>query len=273
MLCKKPPENCAGFTLVELVIALAISGIVAMATYSAYRLQVKTSAAQDTVSDMQQNLRGALSLLTNDLRLAGYDPDETGDFAFVNNETFSNGGSPELTETVSTNGTQIAFTMDIDGDGTLDKAIEDANGDTSVDMIDVEQVSYRLNGMQLERYTTTVSGAATSVAADEWQQIAENIEAVEFYYTLNDGTQTLTPTGAELFQVRSVQVSILARSEQRDTAYVNTTEYIPASSAAPIDDGSAWDLSGTAGDATSAANDNFRRRLLITTIQCRNMGI
>lgn len=256
----------SGFTLVELIIALTVSLIVGVATYSAYRLQVKTSVAQDSVTDMQQNLRSAMSLLTQDLRMAGYDPLESGDFAFVNNEQFSNGGSPTLNETVSTHATQIAFTMDHDSDGVVDKVIEDVNGDGVKDITEVEQVSYRLNGMQFERYTTTFAGASTTASEQEWQLIGENIEAVEFRYTLDDGTQTLAPGAAELHLIRGVEISMLARSERRDPGYVNNNVYTPAS-------GTAWDLSGDPNDGSDAPGDNFRRRLLITNIQCRNMGI
>ncbi len=239
-----------GFTLVELMIALVISGIIAGALYSTYLVQQRSYTAQEAVAEMQQNIRAALVTLERDIRMAGYHP-AGGAFGFVNNATNFNNGLGTSTN-VTRNATSIAFTADLDGDNTLDRAAQDANGDGRTDMADMEQIAYRLNGMNLQRYVTT-SGALT------WVAVAQNIERIEFQYLDGGGIVTAVPAN-----IRAVRVSILARASRPDRKFTNTKVYTPAS-------GTPWDLNGAA--AGNAPNDNFRRRLLITTIQCRNMGL
>lgn len=61
-----------GLTLVELLIAMAISGIVVAAIYTAFVTQQKSYTIQDQVAETQQNARVALDLITREVRMAGY---------------------------------------------------------------------------------------------------------------------------------------------------------------------------------------------------------
>ncbi|CAK8721909.1 hypothetical protein GMJAKD_11125 [Candidatus Electrothrix aarhusensis] len=65
-----------GFTLIELMIALVISGIISIAMYSAYTSQQRVNQAQDHVVAIQQDLRAGLDMMARELRMAGYDPDK-----------------------------------------------------------------------------------------------------------------------------------------------------------------------------------------------------
>ena len=66
----------AGFSLVELMIAIAIFGIASTALYATYQYQQNSYLAQEQVADMQQSLRAAMFFVTGDLKMAGYDPSE-----------------------------------------------------------------------------------------------------------------------------------------------------------------------------------------------------
>ena len=66
--------NDRGFTLIELMIAMAIAGIVAAAILMAFNSQQKTQVSQQLVVEMQQDLRAALYLMQQDIRMAGHDP-------------------------------------------------------------------------------------------------------------------------------------------------------------------------------------------------------
>ena len=88
--------------------------------------------------------------------------------------------------------------------------------------------------------------------AGGYQPVADNIEALEFNYILDAGTTTLTPANPR--KVRAVQVSILARASNIATDFFHNSSYTTAS-------GVVW----------TPNQDNFRRRLIVTTIQCRNM--
>ena len=63
-----------GFTLVELLVALAISGVVMTSVYAAYQSQQKSYTVQEEVAALQQNLRTAMYYMSNQIREAGCNP-------------------------------------------------------------------------------------------------------------------------------------------------------------------------------------------------------
>ncbi len=67
----RPPIQ-RGLTLIELVVAMAIAGIVMTAAYAVFLLQQKSYAVQDQVVEIQQNARVAMNLLARDMRMAGH---------------------------------------------------------------------------------------------------------------------------------------------------------------------------------------------------------
>ena len=60
-----------GFTLIEILVSLAILGIVLAGIYSVYTMQHKSYIVQEQVANMQQNERIALHMITRDIRTAG----------------------------------------------------------------------------------------------------------------------------------------------------------------------------------------------------------
>ncbi|MBI1910932.1 MAG: prepilin-type N-terminal cleavage/methylation domain-containing protein [Deltaproteobacteria bacterium] len=61
-----------GFTLIELVIAMAILGVLTAGMFSLYNTQHKVTHIEEDVVDVQQNLRMAMDSLSKDLRMAGF---------------------------------------------------------------------------------------------------------------------------------------------------------------------------------------------------------
>ena len=66
-----------GVTLIELLVALAIFGIVIGAIYRLFIVQTKAYTVQDQAVEVQQNVRSAMEILLRDLRMTGYDDDNT----------------------------------------------------------------------------------------------------------------------------------------------------------------------------------------------------
>jgi hypothetical protein len=93
------------------------------------------------------------------------------------------------------------------------------------------------------------------------QSAAENIEHLEFLYLDKNGNVTTSED-----QVRSVILTLVARSQQPDPNFTNSQTYTPASNIAFYNTGS---LSGR----TWVKNDSYRRRLQIARIECRNIGL
>ncbi len=231
-----------GFTLIELLVVMAVSGIIMTGVYSAFKTQQDSYIAQDQVAEMQQNLRAGLSILADDLRMAGYDIDKNG----------TKTGTAGVT-TAKAN--EITFTLVADTDGIdNDNADGDNKSATGADETgELKTITYQL----YDAYTDGDMDLGRKVDGSVNQAVAENIEQLEFYYTLDDGTQTLTPTAAQLSKIRSVEVSILATTNHLDRNYTNIQTYTSASGV----------------DWTPATKDNFRRRFQSMTVQCRNMGM
>jgi prepilin-type N-terminal cleavage/methylation domain-containing protein len=76
------PENFRkdnrGFTLVELLIAMALGLVVLGAVLKVFVSQNRTNAAQQEVAYAQQNVRAAMDLMAREIRSAGYDPEDNG---------------------------------------------------------------------------------------------------------------------------------------------------------------------------------------------------
>ena len=71
------PHKESGFTLVELLIAMAISGIVLGAAVNTFLAQRWSYALQEHVTAMTQGTRAALEMVTREVRMAGYNPART----------------------------------------------------------------------------------------------------------------------------------------------------------------------------------------------------
>jgi len=117
--------NKRGYTILELLVAIAISGIFMGAIYSAYISQQRSTLGHEQVSAMQRNLRSAMYYMEKEIRMAGCDP--TGR---------TNAGI------IQANANLMEFTGDIDGDGAI-------NSD--------EHITYRLSGTDLERNGTRIA--------------------------------------------------------------------------------------------------------------------
>jgi type IV pilus assembly protein PilW len=217
-------KNDDGFTLTELLVAMAVTGVVMAGIYSSYHTQQKSYLAQEQVVGMQQNLRAAMYSVARSVRMAGYDPLGSANSGFV-----SNFPAPYDTYGVTTDASNIACTSDDDDSGAIDNNSS-------------ELLAYRLNDDKLQVFST---------GAVNWQDVAENIDALNFVYLNEDGDPTAT-----LADIRSVQITIVARTAKEDPGYINNTVYRNQQTT-PI---------------YTAPGDNNRRNILTAQIQCRNLN-
>ena len=213
---KKQNEN--GFTLVELMVAMAISAIVMASIGYLHYSQQKSYVAQEQIAAMQQNIRAAMYYMEREIRMAGCDPTQNANAGIQN-------AGPNT----------IHFTLDITDDtdtGPPDGDTGDAN----------EDITYIL--------TDNDGDGVNDCLERNGQLIAENIDALDFVYLDSNGVPTAT-----ISDIRSVQITIVARTGKGDPGFTNNISY-------PNQQGTT---------IYPAQGDNNRRRRLTTTITCRNL--
>ena len=171
------PNKIRGFTLVELLVAMAISSIVLASVAAAYRTQIRTHATQQMVVDMQQNIRGAMYIMQREIRMAGHDP------------TGLSGASILVADDAV-----LQFQSDDNEDGDCDDSMED--------------IRYAM---------TADGALGRQVSGGLLDPLAENIDAINFVYLdgANPPNVLATPVPASnRSDIRSVQITIVARSGQ-----------------------------------------------------------
>ena len=211
--------NKRGYTVLELLVAIAISGVFMGTVYSAYISQQRSTLGHEQVSAMQRNLRSAMYYMEKEIRMAGCDPTGRTDAGIK-----------------QANANLMQFKGDIDGDGTIGTD---------------ENITYSLLNNNLLRNGIT---------------IGENIDAMNFVYldgasppnSLNPGITDVS--ASSIPNIRSVQVTVLARTGKENLHYTDPTPY----------------YENKLGDHifTPSGNDvHFRRKLLRTNVKCRNLGL
>ena len=269
--------NEKGFTLIEVMITLAIFGIVIGAVFFAYRNQLRAYVVQKDITEMQQNVRTALYLISRELKLAGLDP--TGDAK-----------SGITTADAHT----ITFSMDIaggandgidnDDDGIVDEGSDgfDNNGNGYFDEPDEAEWYNGSTADANERVTYALSNDADSNGRNDGlgsesdtgdtchilrngQLLALNIDALNFVYLDEDGNALATPV-ADTTDIRSVQVCVVGRTGATESpfaySYRNNQAY-QNQRPAP----------GGPQEILPLQNDSFHRVLMTSEIKCRNMGL
>lgn len=102
-----------GFTIIELVIAMAILGVLTAGIFSLYSTQHKVTHVEADVVDVQQNQRLAVESITRDLRMAGFAL-TGGEFpvALIQNNSGVSGSDIVVLNTASAAGTVARINAD-----------------------------------------------------------------------------------------------------------------------------------------------------------------
>jgi len=106
-----------GFTLIELMIAAVISGILLTGLYQLFISQQRFYTLHHDTAEMQQNARGCEQMMVREIRMAGYDLTTVSVRSDVAGASFSDGKKDAIEEATAQS---IAFTADVDCDGTME---------------------------------------------------------------------------------------------------------------------------------------------------------
>jgi len=283
-----------GFTLIELMISLAVASIVTAGIYGFYHVQQKSHVTQQLVVETQQNLRATMSLIKREIRMAGYDPAAMDG---IDNDALNGVDDPAEsagTGFVAAAGDLIAFDWDMNYNGVIDA--------TGIG----EQITYSF----LPADDTNFDGIADNGSAPLTRNLggatvpasmADDIEAVGFAYAFDDDTDgalDVSPNGNVIWAIDTdADGNLDTVLDTNDDGLINTADtpggsaLVPAFSAAPVSIAGIeavriWLLGRTrspirgyqdnrtyvVGDRrVTPAGDEFQRRLLVETVYCRNM--
>jgi type IV pilus assembly protein PilW len=175
-----------GFTLVEILVALAISSIVISGIIYSFSGQQKSEISQTQLVEMQQNIRAAMYIMTMDIRMAGYDPDPQR--AFSAGITDAGDGS---------NGNPLTFTY--------------VEGDTDSNPGTLTTISYDL----FDSLSDGVDDIGRKEHPGARQAIAENIQSLTFTYLDGDGNYMPDPQN-NLSAIRAVRIDITTELDDND---------------------------------------------------------
>ena len=78
MMERLQKKQMAGYSLLELMMALALAAITVCAALSVYIVQQRHYGNQRMRHSMRHNLWGGLAILEQEIRKAGYDPEDCG---------------------------------------------------------------------------------------------------------------------------------------------------------------------------------------------------
>ncbi|MGD9853214.1 MAG: PilW family protein [Nitrospirales bacterium] len=180
-------KTSAGYTLVEVVVALGLSLFTLSLLYAIYVTELKAQQIREDVLDAQQRARVVVDLLSRELLMAGYDP------AGLNHDADPTNDFPGVA--VASTGLQIK--ADINGNGIL----SDPN-ETILFSHDPSTNTLRRN-----------TGGGN-------QPFAEDIEVFQVSLLDREGNQTGVPT-----EVRAVQLIVTARTTKPDLKYAQNGGY------------------------------------------------
>ena len=173
-------RNDNGFTLLELMVTMAIASIVMAAIVATHNSQTRSHLTQQATVDMHQNARAAMHVMKSEIQMAGYDPAATANAAVL----------------IAT-ANNFRFQFDADGNGAI-------GGN--------EDVRYALNGPNLGRETG--GGGGLQPVAEN----IDALEFIYFDETMTRFVPA-AGSQADLDRVRVVQVTIVARAEDPGMAY------------------------------------------------------
>lgn len=168
---ERRPESSPGFTLLEMVVAIAIFAVIAAISYAALDNFLEAKAHIDKENDQAKALQTAFVLLEQDLRYAVDRPVRNGygdaEPAFI--------GVPE--ESLSA-GERLRLT-------TIRPAPE------GIGVAPLQRVAWRLNDGELSRVTWQVLDRDVD-SAERRRRLLDNVEDITFTFYTYDADQKLT---------------------------------------------------------------------------------
>ena len=267
-----------GFSLIELMIAMAISTVVGLLIYQVHSRQQKSHVAQQLSVEMQQNLRAAMSFVRREIRMAGYDPAESSGAGIQTAGAGSIGFSLDLngdnTTTDQNESLTYGFTSgDVDGNGVADSGAlslmrQDAGGTPSTSEIayDIRAIAFAYafdhdDGDPDDQLDTSGGNVIWAFDADGDGLLDTALDSNRDGIVDTDDIAGGSPlTGPPLFlpsnlpinRIRAVRVWVLARTRFPLRGFSDNETYV-------------------VGVQRVTPGDNYQHCQVVDTVICRNL--
>ena len=193
----RPTRNrpsTSGFTLVELLIVLAVFGLLMSMIFSSLAESQNASAIARDESETNQNLQDVFILMTSEMRTIGFPPSSYYDQSYLQDPS-----SPKnlvAQGLVEASSSVLKFQGDINGDKTVD------------------YVHYYLSGSaapySLHRFAGSMNPDG-SLPGGSAQKLSEQLESLQFRYFDRSGNET-----ANLPDISTIELGITMRTRQVD---------------------------------------------------------
>jgi prepilin-type N-terminal cleavage/methylation domain-containing protein len=191
----------AGYALYEVLIALAILGLVALGIFLAFQAGTTAWTTSQQFVAEEQNARALLNAVARGVRMIGYQ---------------YTGGNPAVINGTSTD---LSFYADMDGDGTM------------------ECYRYYLNGTTVYEAVAQGAGCASSILSTTGQPVTASLESrglrvtsltFTYYDAANQGGALLTAplSSSNLFLVRRVDIAATVQGVSSITPFAIETQAV-----------------------------------------------
>jgi prepilin-type N-terminal cleavage/methylation domain-containing protein len=226
-----------GFTLVELIITVAIVGVVMGSIYTVFVRSNRVYISQEEVVAAQQEARAALEILGREIRMTGFiaaqnQPGGASPITVAAWGGSADAGIEVAAEDAGTKTTTLVFKSDLDNDGNTDAIRYIYFWSDHPTTADRNKLFRRVRTWNGADWTTIDSGE---------QLFLKNIDDLRLNYEMADGTTSYSPTAANLSNIRGVEIEVTARTENEVEPY--------------------------------EGGKGIRERTLLSRIQMRNMGL
>lgn len=195
MMAGRRMENPQGFALLELLIVIGLVSLLGGALYSGLQQMLRSMTTESRKTELQQEIRSGVEMMTMDLRMAGLDPLET---AFIQ-------GGTRVAPILVAEAARIRFAQDHNMNGQID-----AYDGAPLDAADFEMTEYVFDGATgtisqiVYRNTTDITNPLQPVDA---VVLAEDLTNFQFIYL--DGSGAVT---ADREAIRSVAITLTAET-------------------------------------------------------------
>jgi len=182
--------NTTAFTLIEVLMAMVIVGVVIGAIYAVFISSNRSYHTQDSAAEAQQRVRVGIDFMVRDIRMVGLDPLRS---ATDPHPLDSDGAG--IKEAAAS---KIRFTSDIDMNGVIDNPKNQ------------ERVTYEYDAANRRLRRCLYEGTGSQ----SWRTLIENVGVLQFTYLDADGNDLGDPVAAaDLADIRTVVISMSVEGE------------------------------------------------------------